>query len=155
MKKIILRLTSMLALLSLTTFAMADEWSKEQTAAWLVVTQSWEDEVAENGKWPSNYAHKDLMAWGASWPQPRDSSSVTKWSRFDQQAGKTLIYELFPVAVVVVGNTAVVNYNSVTMAEDYEMKRKRSTMGLIETLVKDGNNWKFLSLTSFEIKSGE
>jgi hypothetical protein len=62
---------------------------------------------------------------------------------------------LFPVAVVVVGNTAVVNYNSVTMAEDYEMKRKRSTMGLIETLVKDGNNWKFLSLTSFEIKSGE
>jgi hypothetical protein len=53
--------------------------------------------VAKNGKWPSNHTHKDLAVWGASWPQPRDSSSVTKWSRFDQQAGKTLIYELFPV----------------------------------------------------------
>ena len=51
MKKKILRLASMLVLLSLTTFVIADEWSKEQTAAWLVVTQSWEDEVAENGKW--------------------------------------------------------------------------------------------------------
>ena len=145
----------MLVLPSLTTFVIADEWSKEQTAAWLVVTQSWEDEVAENGKWPSKYTHKDLVAWGASWPQPRDSSSVIKWSRFDQQAGKTLIYELFPVAVVVVGNTAVVNYNSVTMTENYEMKRKRSTTGLIETLVKGGKNWKFMSLTSVEIKSGD
>jgi hypothetical protein len=145
----------MLALLSLTTLVMADEWSKEQTAAWAVVTASWEDEVAGNGKWPSNYVHQDLVAWGASWPQPRDSASVTKWSRFDQQAGKTLIYELFPVAVVVVADTAVVNYNSVTVAENYEMKRKRSTTGLIETLVKDGKSWKFLSLTSFEIKSGD
>jgi hypothetical protein len=78
------------------------------------------------------------VSWGASWPQPRNSASVTKWSRFDQQTGKTLIYELFPVAVVVVGDTAVINYNSVTVAENYEMKRKRSTTGLIETLVHDG-----------------
>ncbi len=155
MKKIVLQLTSMLALLSLTTFVMADDWSKEQTAAWSVVTQYWEDELAVNGKWPAKYIHEDLVAWGASWPQPRDSSSVTKWSRFDQEAGKTLIYELFPVAVVVVGDTAVVNYNSVTVAENYEMKRKRSTTGLIETLVKEGETWKFLSLTSFEIKSGD
>jgi hypothetical protein len=137
MKKIILRLTSMLALLSLTTFVMAVEWSKEQTAIWSVVTQSWEDEVAGNRKWPAKYIHEDLVAWGVSWPQPRDSSSVTKWSSFDQEAGKTLNYELFPVAVVVVGDTAVVNYNSVTVAENYEMKRKRSTTGLIETLVTE------------------
>ena len=155
MKKHILRLTSMVVLISLTSFVMADEWSKEQTAVWSVVTQSWEDEVAGNGKWPTKYTHEDLVAWGASWPQPRDNSSVTKWSRFDQQAGKTLIYELFPVAVVVVGDTAVVYYNSVTVAENYEMKRKRSTTGLIETLVKGGETWTFLSLTSFEIKSGD
>jgi hypothetical protein len=60
------------------------------------------------------------------------------WSKFDQQAGKTLIYELFPVAVVVIGDTAVVNYNPVTVAENYEMKRKRSNTGLINTLVRNG-----------------
>ena len=155
MKKMMLRFTSILALLSFTTFVMADDWSEDQTAVWSVVTQSWQDEVAGNGKWPTHYTHEELVSWGATWPQPRDSASVTKWSRFDQLAGKTLIYELFPVAVVIVGDTAVVNYNSVTVAENYEMKRKRSTTGLIETLVKDGKTWKFLSLTSFEIKSSD
>ncbi len=39
-----------MTLLSLTNFVMADEWSKEQTSAWSLVTQSWQDEVAGNGK---------------------------------------------------------------------------------------------------------
>jgi hypothetical protein len=45
MKKIILRLTLIMTLLSLTNFVMADEWSKEQTLAWSGVNQSWQDEV--------------------------------------------------------------------------------------------------------------
>jgi hypothetical protein len=102
---------------------------------------------------PASDIHEYMVSWAAFWPQPRNSSSVTKCSRFDQQSAKTLIYELFPVAVVVVGDIAVANYNSVTVAENYEMKRKRSTTGLIETLVNDAKTWKFLSSTSFEIKS--
>jgi len=155
MKKIILLLASVLTLVSLTTVAMADDWSKDQTAVWSVVSQSWEDEVARNGKWPADYIHEDVVAWGVSWPQPRHGASMIKWSRFNEQVDKTLIYELFPVAVVVVGDTAVVNYNVVMMAENYEAKRKRSSQGLIETLVRDGQTWKFLSLTSFDIKSAD
>jgi hypothetical protein len=56
---------------------------------------------------------------------------------------------------VVVGTTAVVSYNSVVVGENYEKKRERSAGGLIETLVYDGKTWKFLSLTSFEIGSGD
>jgi hypothetical protein len=40
-------------------------------------------------------------------------------------------------------------------AARYEAKRKRSSQGLIETLVRDGQTWKFLSLTSFDIKSAD
>jgi hypothetical protein len=155
MRKIIVLLTSLLALGSLATTAAAADWSKDQTAVWSVVSQSWADEVARNGKWPADYIHKDVVGWGASWPQPRHGASMIKWSRFSEQAGKTLIYELFPVAVVVVGDTAVVNYNAVSIGENYEMKRERTATGLIETLVRDGETWKFLSLTSFEIKSGD
>jgi hypothetical protein len=155
MKKIILRLASILALVSLTTFVMADDWSKEQTAVWSTVSQSWADEVGKNGKWPSDFIHKDAVSWGVSWPQPRDAASLTKWSRFGDETSTTLIYELFPVSVVVVGDTAVVNYNAVSVGEDHEKKRERSSTGLIETLVYDGKSWKFLSLTSFEIKSGD
>ena len=57
MRKSIVLLTSVLALGGLTTSAMADDWSKDQTAVWSVVSQSWEDEVARNGKWPGDYSH--------------------------------------------------------------------------------------------------
>jgi hypothetical protein len=59
------------------------------------------------------------------------------------------------VSIVIAGTTAVVNYNSGTVSEDYEKKRERSAGGLIETLVYDGKTWKFLSLTIFEIGSGD
>lgn len=155
MKKIIARLATIMALVSMTTFAMAADWSKEQTAVWSVVTQSWEDEVAKNGNWPTNYVHKDVVAWGESWPQPRGLESMAKWSRFGEQTDTTLIYELFPVSIVVVGNTAIVNYNTVSVGNNYEEKRERTAQGLIETLVYDGKTWKFLSLTNFQISAGD
>lgn len=155
MKKLIVRLAAIAVLASMTTFAMAADWSKEQAAVWSVVTQSWEDEVAKNGNWPAKYIHDDVVGWGESWPQPRGAESMAKWTRFGDDANKTLIYELFPVSIVVVGTTAVVSYNSVVVGENYEKKRERSAGGLIETLVYDGKAWKFLSLTSFEIGSGD
>lgn len=155
MKKMIVRLAAMVILASMTTFTMAADWSKEQGAVWSVVTQSWVDESAKNSNWPNNYVHKDVVAWGESWPQPRNVESMAKWSRFGEQTDTTLIYELFPVSIVVAGSTAVVNYNAVTVGNNYEDKRERSALGLIETLVYDGKTWKFLSLTSFEIGSGD
>ncbi len=78
-----------------------------------------------------------------------------KWSRFSEKADKTLMYELFPVAIIVVGNTAVVHYNTVVVSEDHAAKRERTMRGLIETLVLDGRNWKFLLLTSFQLGSDD
>ena len=72
MKKIILQFASMMALFSLTNFVMTDEWSKKQTAAWSVVTQSWQYEVAGNGNWPANYIHDDLVSWAPTWPLHRN-----------------------------------------------------------------------------------
>ncbi len=75
---------------------------------------------------------------------------MAKWSRFSDETSKALEYELFPAAIVVVGDTAVAHYSTVVVRENYEKKRKREVEGLIETLVRDGRSWKFLSLTSFE-----
>ena len=80
---------------------------------------------------------------------------MVKWSRFSEKTDKTLMYELFPAAIVVVGDTAAVHYNAVTVTEDYAAKRERTKQGLIETLVRDGRSWKFLSLTSFELSSDD
>lgn len=137
--------------LVLTTPIEAAEWNKEQTKVWNLVAQSWVDETTGNGKWPGNYVHKDVVSWNSGWPVPRGQASMEKWSRFGDQNSKTLQYELFPLAIVIKNDTAVVHYSVVSVAENHEKKRKREQGGTVETLVRDGKSWKFISLTGFDI----
>jgi hypothetical protein len=41
-------------------------------------------------------------------------------------------------------------HNSVVVSEYAEGKRERRVEGLMETLVRGGGSWKFLTLTSFD-----
>lgn len=132
--------------------AQAPTWSSEQTGVWEVVTQSWKDEVARNGKWPNAYATDQMVAWDADWPMPRYKDSIAKWSRFNDSQRQTLQYEIAPVAIAVNGGTAVVNYTAVTISQRAEDKPEREAVGIVETLVRSGGGWKFLASTSFNLK---
>ena len=142
--------TGLFVALCLLAGASYADLNEAQQSVWEVVEQSWVDDVAKNGKWPANYVHDEVVFWSESWPSPLRKASMMKWSRFaDESDTRTLIYELFPVAIVVVGDTAVVNYNVVTLEEDAKKERTRESSGLVETLVRDGKTWKFLGLTGF------
>ena len=43
--------------------AQAPTWNAEQTAVWKVVSQSWADEAAQNGKWPGSYVDDNVISW--------------------------------------------------------------------------------------------
>ncbi len=51
--------------------AQMPTWSAEQTEAWKVVQQSWVDDVAQNGKWPANYADPQMVVWSSEFAAPR------------------------------------------------------------------------------------
>jgi hypothetical protein len=140
---------SVVAVLAYAGVIRAAQMTEEARSVWSVVEQSWVDETAENGKWPADYVHADVVAWGKTWPSPRRKESLVKWVRFEADSSKTLEYEIFPVEVVVHGDTAVALYNAVVVVENAEGKRQRRAQGLVETLVRDGQSWKFLALTSF------
>jgi len=129
----------------------AGHMSEDQQSVWKTVSDSWADEVAENGNWPGQYVHEDAHSWGPSWPAPRGAESIASWSRFNNESSETMQYELFPLNVTVAGDTAVVHYGVVSVAADYQGKRERSSEGLVETLVRTDSGWKFIGLTSFEI----
>ena len=142
--------TGLFVALCLLAGASYADFNEAQQSVWEVVEQSWVDDVAKNGKWPANYVHDEVVNWSDSWPSPRRKASVMKWNRFYNESDeRTLIYELFPLAIVVVGDTAVVTYNIVTIEEDAKKERTRESRGLVETLVRDGKTWKFLGLTGF------
>ena len=129
----------------------AEPMSEAESEVWAVVAQSWVDETEETGAWPSEYLHDDAHSWGAEWPMPRDAESIVNWARAGAAASDTLVYELFPMAVTVTGDTAVAYYSAVQVTEDYEGKRERETTGLVETLVRTEAGWRFVGLTSFEM----
>lgn len=133
----------------------AADMGQDADAVWSVITSSWEDEVAENNKWPGDYVHEDVVAWDASWPLPRDKQSLIEWERFDNEENDVLQHELFPMKIAVAGDTATAHYSAVLVSKDAAGEREREVIGLVETLVRAGGEWKFLSLTSFSIGDDE
>jgi hypothetical protein len=135
--------------------AQAPSWSAQQTAVWNVVSQSWADEVARNGRWPSSYVHDRVVAWDSSWPLPRYKASLEKWTRFQDKQRQTLEYEIAPAAITIAGDTAVVHYTGVSMSQRAQDKREREMFAAVETLVRSGGAWKFLSVTGFDLKKDD
>jgi hypothetical protein len=133
---------------------LAEDWNDDQSALWEVVTQSWVDDVGETGKWPDSYVHDDVVSWGAEWPIPRDKASISKWTRFRDANTEMLEYELFPLAVIVEGDTGVAHYSVVSVRKSSEGKNTRTVDGIIETLHRTGRSWKYISLGGFSIDDG-
>lgn len=130
--------------------AMGAEWTKEQAGLWSFVERSWVDDIGRTGEWPRAYVHDEVRDWGAGWPVPRGKDSLEKWMRFRDSRTETLQYELFPHDIVVVGNTGVVFYSVVMVTRSGEDEVEREITGLIETAVRTGGEWKYLSLTGFD-----
>ncbi|NNE60831.1 MAG: SnoaL-like domain-containing protein [Woeseia sp.] len=119
---------------------------------WSLVEQSWVDDVAENGKWPAAYVHDNYSAWGDDTAAPRGKDSAISWSRFADENGNTLKYELAPEAIAVANDTAVVHYNVSMVTENHEGKRSSSVGRITEVLIRDGRGWKWLGGVSYEPK---
>lgn len=137
--------------------AQAPTWSAEQQAVWSVVSRSWSDEVARNGRWPGQYVHANVVSWGPEWPMPRYKDSIERWSRWSDRTGQIVQYEISPAAIAIAGNTAVVNYTAISLRQRQTTTGPsaeapgREAVGITETLVRDGADWRFLSSSNFTI----
>lgn len=140
--------------------AQAPTWSAEQQAVWDVVSRSWSDEVARNGRWPGQYVHANVVSWSPEWPMPRYRDSIERWSRWSDSQSRVMQYEISPTAITLAGNTAVVHYTSVAMRQrevprgEDRPEAKREAYGIVETLVREGPGWRFLSSSSFPLGGG-
>ncbi len=137
------------------THAQLPSWNDEQLAVWELVEQSWVDDVAENGRWPAEYVHEKVVDWGDQQAAPRGIEQLAEWTRFEDEGNDTLYYEITPAAIVVEDNTAVVHYHLMVVTEDHAGDRESSVSGLIETLIRQDGDWKYISLSAFEPKFNE
>lgn len=143
------------ALLTMATAQVASAqmptWSAEQTEAWKIVQQSWVDDVAQNGKWPANYADPQMVTWSSEFAAPRGKDSTVRWTKFTSTQGKVIQYELSPQSISLSGDTAVVTYALTVVTQRGTDKPDWNKEAIVETLVRSGTGWKFLSSTSFAL----
>jgi hypothetical protein len=131
--------------------AQMPTWSAEQAEAWKVVQQSWVDDVAQNGKWPANYADPQMVVWSSEFAAPRGKDSAVRWTKFQATQGKVIQYELSPQSISLSGDTAVVTYALTIVNQRGTDKPEWGKEAIVETLVRGDGGWKFLSSTSFAL----
>lgn len=131
--------------------AQMPTWSAEQTEAWKVIQQSWVDDVAQNGKWPANYADPQMVVWSSEFAAPRGKDSAVRWTKFQNGQGKVIQYELSPQSISLSGDTAVVTYALTIVSQRGTDKPDWGKEAIVETLVRTTTGWKFLSSTSFAL----
>lgn len=131
--------------------AQMPTWSAEQQGAWKVVSDSWVDDVTQNGKWPADYADPQFIGWSPDVPSPRGLAASIRWSRFSETQGKVIHYEITPQAIALSGNTAVVSYTLLIVYQRGSDKPDYDQEAITETLVRSGGSWKYLSSVSFPL----
>lgn len=136
-------------LLASPAYAQGPSWSDAQAEVWAVVEQSWQDDAGETGNWPGEYAHEEFVAWGDSFPAPRDKIAYDKWERTDGEGKDVFWYEVTPLAIALKGATAVVMYSALMGEEATNGERSFTAYHIVEMLTREGRDWRFLASTSF------
>lgn len=125
--------------------ALAQESTDDQAAVWAAVEAVWVAEEMQDNDRVDAMLTDDFMGWSNSTPAPRDKASSRMWREFGQDQGKGLQHELYPLSIVVHGDTAIAHYlysNAYQGADDdVEVSHGRYT----DVLVRDGDGWKFIA----------
>ena len=143
-KELLKLVLTSLFLLSFTS-AFAQGSADDQADVWSAIEAEWNANEKGDKKWPDRLLSDDFSGWGKNSPAPRSKTSTKMWNRFNEQIGKMVAHELYPLSIVVHDDVAVAHYLYSSAFEskdgDIEMSNGRYT----DVLVRTDDDWKFLA----------
>ena len=111
----------------------------------LTIEREWEAGLEGDQDEVDEMLASDFMGWGKDSPAPRSKTSTSKWSRFAEQMGRVIRYEIYPLSITISGDVAVAHYLYSTAYKpkggNIEMSNGRYT----DVLVRTEDGWKFLA----------
>jgi len=125
--------------------AFAQDSADDHSAVWAAVEEIWLAEERGDDKWTDTMLAGDFMGWPNVSPAPRSKASTRMWARFNSDQTKGLAHELYPLSIVVHGDTAVVHYLYTMAVQTKDKKTVLSNGRFTDILVRDDTGWKFLS----------
>jgi len=125
--------------------AFAEEATDDPADVWSMIEEEWNANEKGDKKWPDRLLAEDFTGWGKDSPAPQDVASTKMWVRFNEQTGKMLAHELYPLSIVVHDDVAVAHYLYRSAFQpkggDIAMSNGRYT----DILIRTADGWKFLA----------
>ena len=143
---------TVLALLAIATLpALAQEEEQpaprvaDDAAVWSVIERAWRSERENDDDWVNDLLSADFVGWSNDSPAPRDKSSTRQWTQFNNKQDKLLEYELYPLSIVVHGDTAIAHYLFASVMQIRGNAPRQLTGRYTDVLVRTANGWRFLA----------
>ena len=135
----------LLAVAAHTSTAVAQTWTQEQQELWRLEEQQWKMAAAKDPSWMESMVHPNISYWDTDQPGPQNKASLTRWVKYNYANSTVLEQELFPIAMTITGNVAVVHYHYRIASENTKGERAIVTGRYTDVLVKEGNRWLFIA----------
>lgn len=117
----------------------------DDSAVWSVIEAAWRSERNGDDRWVDELLSADFVGWGYESPAPRDRASTRLWTEFNGRQSELLEYELYPLSIVVHGNTAIAHY-LYSSAVRVKGQPVESVDGrYTDVLVRTEDGWRFLT----------
>lgn len=123
----------------------AQEVGDDSADVWSVVEAQWDAEEKGDKRWIKRMLTDNFAGWSSNSPAPRSKSSTEMWDRFNDQQGKTIAHELYPLSIVIHGDTAIAHYLYTSAHEDKDGKVELNNGRYTDVLVRSDDGWKFIA----------
>lgn len=124
--------------------AIAQDSRDDSTNVWIAVEAQWDAEKNGDKDWIDNMLLDRFYGWTKDTPAPRSKASTKKWDRLNDEQQEMVAYELYPLEIIVEGDTAVVHYlfSSATKTKDDEVETSHGRY--TDILIRTDDGWRFL-----------
>ena len=123
----------------------AQTWNAEQQEIWRIEELQWKMSLDKDHSWIDKMVHPNLSFWENDKTSPQNKASLVRWNRYNASMGTTLEQELFPISIVITGNTAVIQYRYMVARENSKKERETVNGRYTDVMIKEGKNWMFIA----------
>ncbi len=117
----------------------------DATDVWLKVEAQWDAEQQNKKRWADEMLSDKFVGWGKNSPAPRDKESTKMWDRFQDEQGKTVQHELYPLRIIVEGDVAIAHYLYTSAFESKDGEVEVSNGRFTDVLIRTEDGWKFIA----------
>ena len=134
-------LTALVLTLFFAQPSIAQTWTPQQQEVWKAVGTLWK--AGTSGDVDGYYAlvSDDYRGWSDSMRFPTDKASHRPWSDHWHSGNRTVLYDMFPLAIDIHGDVAVVFFSFTVLTEDKDGKQTTKRGRWTDIYRKTGKRW--------------